>query len=182
MACCRIAACRSGGQIDTRRPVRPQDVSVLRDVQLMAHTSALLAEPRPFSGLGCSHKFKRAGVRHEVADPSVCSVQPGEIAFVNGPFTHGKRPGLKVFKSKQLSMLVSVKMVKGWWPQKPPLPTHSKSSPGRTPEPWLWHMPTTMSASTRSLSSGDAWPSQPFHHALWKHKHCLHIVSALLWQ
>lgn len=56
-------------------------------------TDCQIFEPRPFSKQWYSHKFKKAGVRYEVA---VC-IQTGWIVWINGPYPCGAWPDIKIF-------------------------------------------------------------------------------------
>ena len=51
-------------------------------------------EPRPFSRLWYSHKFKHAALRYEVA---VC-IQTGEVVWTKGPFAAGAWPDIEIFR------------------------------------------------------------------------------------
>jgi len=56
------------------------------------------------SGLGrkfYSHKFKKSGLRYEVA----ISIQAGDIVWINGPFPCGEWPDIKIFRKDLLKMI-----------------------------------------------------------------------------
>lgn len=50
----------------------------------------------PFNPKWCSHKFKGAGVRYELA---IC-IQTGDIVWLNGPYPCGEFNDIKIFKHK----------------------------------------------------------------------------------
>ena len=59
-------------------------------------TDCPINDPKPFNSKWYSHKFKRAGVRYEVA---VC-IQTGDIVWVNGPYPCGRWPDISIFRDK----------------------------------------------------------------------------------
>jgi hypothetical protein len=48
-----------------------------------------------------SHKFKKSGLRYEVA----ISIQAGDIVWVNGPFPCGQWPDIKIFRRSLIKKL-----------------------------------------------------------------------------
>jgi len=50
----------------------------------------------PFNPKWCSHKFKGAGLRYELA----ISIQTGDIVWLNGPYPCGEYNDIKIFKDK----------------------------------------------------------------------------------
>jgi hypothetical protein len=48
-----------------------------------------------------SHKFKKSGLRYEIA----ISIQAGDIVWVNGPFPCGEWPDIKIFRKDLKGML-----------------------------------------------------------------------------
>jgi hypothetical protein len=66
-----------------------------------------IEEPIPFDSDWCSHKFKKAGLRYEMA---VC-IQTGDIVWVKGPFKCGKWPDVKIFKTFLMQRLADDEMV-----------------------------------------------------------------------
>jgi hypothetical protein len=55
-----------------------------------------IQEPTPWSSAWCSHKFRSAGLRYEIA---IC-IATGWIVHFNGPFECGSWPDRKIFKQK----------------------------------------------------------------------------------
>jgi hypothetical protein len=66
-----------------------------------------IEEPFPFDSGWCSHKFKAAGLRYEMA---VC-IQTGDIVWVNGPFKCGKWSDIKIFKTFLMQRLADGELV-----------------------------------------------------------------------
>lgn len=64
-------------------------------------TDCHIFEPKPFSPVWFSHKFRGPGLRYEVG----ISVHMGRIVWVNGPFACGGYPDLKIFKANLLHRL-----------------------------------------------------------------------------
>ena len=65
-------------------------------------TDFMVQEPHPFSKEYYSHKFKRAGLRYEVA----VSIEGGDIVWINGPFKAGKYPDITIFR-RDLKMMLA---------------------------------------------------------------------------
>jgi hypothetical protein len=57
-------------------------------------TDCPINDPKPFDKMWYSHKFKKAGLRYELA---VC-IQTGWIVWVNGPYPCGSWPDIKIFR------------------------------------------------------------------------------------
>jgi hypothetical protein len=70
-------------------------------------TDCRIQEPKPFSTKWFSHKFKKAGLRYEVA---VC-IKTGDIIWVNGPFPCGRWPDIKIFRRDLIHKLAIGEMV-----------------------------------------------------------------------
>ena len=70
-------------------------------------TDCRIYEPNPFNRKWFSHKFKKAGLRYEVA---VC-IKTGDIVWINGPFPCGRWPDLKIFRRALMNMLGLGEMV-----------------------------------------------------------------------
>ena len=56
----------------------------------------------PFNPKWCSHKFKGAGLRYEIA----VNIQTGDIVWLNGPFPCGEFNDIKFFKKNLQKMLL----------------------------------------------------------------------------
>ena len=59
-------------------------------------TDCMIQKPSPFSSKWWSHKFNGHGVRYEVG----LGIQNGDIVWVNGTFTCGECPDIKIFSNK----------------------------------------------------------------------------------
>lgn len=70
-------------------------------------TDCRIFEPKPFNSKWYSHKFKKAGLRYEVA---VC-IKTGDIVWINGPFPCGQWPDLKIFRRALKYLLGDGEMV-----------------------------------------------------------------------
>lgn len=137
-------------------------------------TDFRIAEPMPFSKKWYSHKFKRAGVRYEIA---IC-IQTGEIVFVNGPFACGRWPDVKIFKSKLLGLLAPGEMVEA-----------DNGYPNlacRVPKQRISLQDSRARALARARhecinKKFKQWGclDQPFRHALWKHKCCAQAIFGI---
>ena len=66
-----------------------------------------ILEPHPFSTAWYSHKFKGAGLRHEVG----VSIQKGHVVWVNGPYPCGRWPDIKIFREDLKHILDDGEMV-----------------------------------------------------------------------
>ena len=137
-------------------------------------TDFRIAEPMPFSKKWYSHKFKRAGLRYEVA---VC-IQTGDIVWINGPFAAGLWPDVKIFKSKLQDMLAPGEMVEtdNGYPN-----LHC-----RMPKQQVSKQDSRARALARARhecinKKFKQWGcmAQPFRHELWKHKYCFQAIVTL---
>ena len=137
-------------------------------------TDFRIAEPLPFSKKWYSHKFKRAGLRYEVA---VC-IQTSEIVWINGPFACGQWPDLKIFSSALVNMLGPNEMVETDDGYKHPRCRRTS------------HVISKQDSRARAIARArhecinkkfKQWGcmKQPFRHELWKHKYCFKAIVAL---
>ena len=65
-------------------------------------TDCPVYENHPFDRSLFSHKFKRAGLRYEIA---VC-IHSGEIVWCHGPFKCGSYPDLRIFRLRLKNLLI----------------------------------------------------------------------------
>ena len=70
-------------------------------------TDCPIEEPSPFDKKWFSHKFKKAGLRYEIA----VSIFSGDIVWFNGPFPCGEWPDIAIFRSGLKDMLDNNEMV-----------------------------------------------------------------------
>ena len=76
-------------------------------------TDCPIQEPIPFSKKWYSHKFKKAGLRYEVA----VNIKTGDIVWINGPFPCGSWNDIKIFRCNLKLLIPPGEMVeadKGW--------------------------------------------------------------------
>ena len=66
-------------------------------------TDFRIANQRPFWKGWYSFKFKRAGLRYEIA----IAIQSGDIVWIHGPFPAGKFPDIKIFRWGLKAMLLA---------------------------------------------------------------------------
>ena len=70
-------------------------------------TDCPIYQKKPINSKYYSHKFKKAGLRYEVA---VC-IATGDIVWINGPFPCGTWPDINIFRRDLIYMLLPGEMV-----------------------------------------------------------------------
>jgi hypothetical protein len=141
-------------------------------------TDFQICQPKPFSKAWYSYKYKKPGLRYEVA----ISIRNGDIVWINGPYEAGVWPDIEIFRDGIIHYLEVGEQVEADDGYTGEDPEHAKTPRGFTNNDERLALQSRVRSRQETVNKClKQWAclKQIFRHDLEKHSGCFRAVAVI---